>query len=321
MKFDEGRLVELIHNSKTILLCAHKQPDGDALGSMLAMNRMLRQMGKETTMVSQDTLPDKYQYLASQEEILKSEDCKTGFDLAISVDVPDVGRLGACTELFFSASNTVQLDHHATNTYFADINMVDENACAAAIVVMRLMDALQYVPDEKAAECLYTALSTDTGNFCFGNVNAETFMRMSSLMETGFSLTQTAKHLHLMRSPEHMLLLGRALHSLHFMSGGKIAGMAIRQSDFQECNASLEDADQIVNHGLYITGVEMAYLATERADGVKFSLRCIDPHTVSDVAAVFGGGGHRLASGCFVAGDFDQAVEQMNQAMLKGVIG
>lgn len=313
--FSNQALVDALKKADSVLICTHVQPDGDAIGSALAGLHFLTAMGKQVAVSCQDAVPGYLRHLKGWDKILKPENVEGTYDVVLSVDASDKERLGRCAELLSLGKTTGQIDHHATNTMFTQHNEVDSNAAATGMLMMRLSKELAVPLDKDMASCLYAAISSDTGNFMFSSVTAETFEHMRILMDAGLPLAQDARRLHLVETVGHMRLLGAALNSLTLFEGGRIAQMSLSLEDFSRLNAAREEADGIVNHGLYIQGVEMAYLATETQEGIKFSLRSIEPHIVSRVAIKFGGGGHAQASGCTLQTSLLDALQQMKQAM------
>lgn len=310
------QVIDALAEAGTVLLCTHLQPDGDAIGSMLALNEYLHNNGKQTLMVCHDLPPANLQFLPGVENIRLARDAAPGgYDLALSVDASDADRLGDAGKLFSVANRTVQIDHHQTNTMFAGINLVDTVASSSGTIICRLYEAAGMSFSRNAAINLYTAISTDTGNFCYGNITAELFDQMAALMRAGLPIVRTAYNLHLLTTREQTMLLGRALYSLTFLEDGRLTCMRLTREDFEACGATTEHAERIVNHGLNIAGVQLTFLATQVADGIKFSLRSLAPYDVSQVAARFGGGGHMYAAGCTIREPMDAAVEKMKQAM------
>ncbi len=308
-------LLNAVVQAESVLVFTHFQPDGDAVGSALALRHLFQQMGKRAAVCCQDTPAEKFSFLPAIDEFKTPEEIAGDFDLHLSIDASDLGRLGTAAQLFSKGTVTAQIDHHATNDRFAMHNEVDAAVAAAGMLAMRLISSLHAAVTPDIATCLYTAISTDTGNFCFPSVTGETFEMAGLLCDAGLSLAPAARALHLMKSAGHMRLLGAALRTLHFFENGRIAGMHITKQDFAACSATQDEGDGIVNHGLYIPGVEMAYLATEIEGGVKFSLRSIEPKMVSPVAVRFGGGGHAQASGCMIKAGMAEAIEKMEAAM------
>lgn len=308
-------LIRVIQQSPSVLVFTHFQPDGDAVGSALALYHLFSQMGKRTAVCCEDAPAGKFSFLPAIEVFRTPEEITGDFDLHLSIDASDLERLGTAAPLFRQGRVTAEIDHHATNDGFAMYNEVDSKAAAAGMLAMRLIKDLGVPLSRDMATCLYTAISTDTGNFCFPSVTGETFEMAGLLCDAGLELAPCARALHLMKTAGRMRLLGAALRTLHFIENGRISGMYITKEDFAACGALMEDGDGIVNYGLYIPGVEMAYLATEIEGGVKFSLRSIEPKKVSPVAVQFGGGGHAQASGCMIKAGMEEALNKIEAAM------
>ena len=315
MKPDLAPLLPLISAAKRVLLVTHLLPDGDAIGSVLAVNALLKRLGKDTLVLCQDKVPENLQFLPDWEQVIDAKAFKDlaspPFDLGIAVDASDYARLGDCGPFFRQCAKTIKIDHHATNEQYADVSYVDVDVAASGVLVGRLFEAFEMPITRDEALYLYAALSTDTGNFSYGNLTGEFFTQVASLMDAGLPIVGAARQLHLVKHPAFISMLTRALDSLTYMCDGKFTMLLLRDSDFADSGANMEHAEGIVNYGLNIKGVEMTFLATQNHDGVKFSLRCLPPHDVSKAAQVFGGGGHVLASGCTIDKPFDEAIAMM----------
>lgn len=314
-------MLSALQNANSILLCTHAQPDGDAIGSTLAMGLALKSMGKRVTLLDADPVPTQMRFLPGAEGFVQPEAVRgKAFDVALAIDTATTELLGASKDAFFAAPVTLVMDHHPDNPRYASINLVDGKASAAGCVVRRCLQALHIPLTKEIAACLYCALSTDTGNFRFQNTNAETFSIMAELMETGFDLPAVARPIHQLREEPHARLLGRALDSLKIFAGGKCACMRLTQEDYQAAHALSEHNSNIVNYALDIPGVEMAFLAEERENGmVKASLRALPPWNVAEIAKAFGGGGHKLAAGLRLPGTLDGLCAELEEKMLKAL--
>lgn len=314
-------MLSALQNANSILLCTHAQPDGDAIGSTLAMGLGLRFLGKDVTLLDADPVPTQMRFLPGAEDFVQPEAVRgKAFDAALAIDTATVELLGASKDAFFAAPVTLVMDHHPDNPRYAQYNTVDGKASAAGCIVRRCLKALQIPLTKEIAASLYCALSTDTGNFRFQNTNAETFSIMAELMETGFDLPAAARPLHQLREEPHARLLGRALSSLKIFAGGKCACMRLTGADYQAAGALPEHNTNIVNYALDIPGVEMAFLAEERENGiVKASLRAVPPWNVAEIAKAFGGGGHKLAAGLRLPGTLDALCAALEEKMLKAL--
>ncbi len=310
-------LLSALLNANSILLCTHISPDGDAIGSTLAMGMGLKSLGKQVTMACADPVPEKYCFLPHAGEFVTPDrlEGKT-FDAAMNLDSAEMYLIGDCAKAYSAAPVRLQIDHHPDNPRYAQINWVDGTMSAAGVLVFYALKAMGAPIDKDMAACIYCALSTDTGNFRFTNTNAQAFQVMAELMETGFDLGDAARRLHSLKEKPHLKLLGRALTELQFFCAGRCAGMALTQADYQFAGAGPEHRENIVNYAMDIPGVEIAYLADEREDGtVKVSLRSLSPWDVSFIARKFGGGGHARAAAFSREGRLDEIIPALRMVI------
>ena len=321
MKRNPEAIARCIREAQTIAVVSHVNPDGDTLGSAAAMRLILAALGKEVTLFCDGEVPDQLAFLPGADLFRFPTENDGPFDLMLAMDVSDVKRLGSAAVLLNRCRHTAQMDHHSTNPLYAEVNSVDGNAPANCIQIRELMDVLSVPVTKDIATCLYTGISTDTGNFAFSSTNAETFRIMSDLMEHGLPLERLNRILFRVKSREQTKLLGKALESLRFRGDGKIAVITLTKKDFEDCGATGQHADTIVNYGLDTKGTVMALMARESENGqIKFSLRARDPYTVSDIAARFGGGGHAQAAGITMAGPLEECVEAVLREMEKKAV-
>ncbi len=320
-RFDNFKMLSALQDANSILLCTHLSPDGDAIGSMLTMYMALKQMGKNVVASCHDKIPQSFEFLKNSDEILLPSQVEDKvFDLAFALDAGDLQRIGHMETLFNKAKNTMQVDHHGTNPNYAEMNFVDAKAGATGCIVLRMLEAMHIDVTVDMAECLYLAISSDTGNFCYSNADDEVFYDMQVLMESGLDIAKMSKKIHLMRDRGHVALLGRALNSLHFFASDMATGMKITQKDFEIAHAMPEHSNKIVNYGLYMEGVYFAYLADEDKEGhTKFSLRALPPYNVGEIATLFGGGGHAPAAGCKIDKGIDEASQMIEEAILNQI--
>lgn len=313
-------IAELIRRANRVALCAHVNPDGDTVGSSLALKIGLESMAKQVHLFCQDKIPDNLAFLPGAQTFRTPESAAgERFDLLIAVDVSDMGRMGSCQCLTKQAEHVAQIDHHGTNPAYAEVNSVDGQASATGLLVKQQLDTLNVAMNRDIAMCLYAAISTDTGNFAFSCTSAEAFSVMSELMGYDLPLSEMNRRLFRQRDKAQLLLIGRALDSLRFYADDRIAVMTLTQKDFAACGALPEHADTIVNFGLDVNGVKLAVLARETEQGVKCSLRAVEPARVDKIAASFGGGGHAQAAGCTIEDALPNAAERVLAAMLKSL--
>ena len=306
-----------IREAQTIAVISHVNPDGDTLGSATAMRLILEAMGKDVILFCDGKIPDQLSFLPGADRFRVPTGNEGPFDLMLSVDVSDEKRMGSAAALREKCRQTAQIDHHPTNPLFMNVNSVDGEAPANCILIRELMDILGVPVNTQIAICLYTGISTDTGNFAFSATNAEAFRIMSELMEHDLPLAKLNRILFRVKSRQQIKLLGKALESLRFCGeSGRIAVMTLTRKDFDACGALSEHADTIVNYGMDTQHTDMTLLAREANDGkIKFSLRAREPFRVDGIAGQFGGGGHPQASGITMDGTLKECVEKVLRVM------
>lgn len=312
------QLAEAIRQARRIALCAHVSPDGDTIGSALALRLALLRMGKQVDFYCADPVPETLLPLPGAETCRSAEDADgQTYDLVLPVDVASRERMGACQRLLAQGSCTGLIDHHGTNGGFCRINVVDGDAPAAALPVWRLLRELEAGLTPDMALCLYVAVSTDTGNFSYDNMTPEAFELAAELLRCGLPLGKWSRRLFRERPLPQARLIGRALGGIRVLLNGKITLQTLTRSDLSACGAKDEHTENLVNLGLDITGVRMAAMIREAAGGtLRVSLRAVAPYRVDGIAASFGGGGHAQAAGCtFENTTMEAAAEQLSAAL------
>lgn len=320
-------VARLIREAKTIAVCSHVNPDGDTLGCAAAMRLALSSLGKDVSLFCDGKVPDQLGFLPGIGTMRSPDEENGPYDLLLSLDVSDPKRLGACAALKDRCTHTAQIDHHPTNPLFMEANWVDGGAPAACLLIREMLKILNVPLTPDIAICLYTGVSTDTGNFAFAATNAACFDLMTELMAQGLPLAKLNRILFRERAKPQILLLGRALNSLRYFENNRIAVMTLTRKDFNDCGALAEHADTLVNFGLDTVGTRMAILAREVLDDegkpgmIKFSLRAKEPDVISDIAQSFGGGGHPQAAGITMNGTLDETVSLVLDAMIRKLNG
>ena len=298
-----GQVLENIQSRKHFLVTSHTRPDGDAVGSSLALSLVLRKMGKTAEVVLGDSVPVIYRPLPHADSIVHSSRVNGKYDAAIILECDSVvrTRLQGLENHFL-----INIDHHATSEPFADVNWIDPSACAVAEMVFRLAQAAGVKITPEIATCLYTAVLTDTGSFSYSSTNAHTFDLAKRLVEHGADPARIAHNVYFSSPTSKMRLLGAALSRLHRQ--GALAWMSVTRDDMDRTGALEEDCEGLVNYALGIAGVEVAAFFRETgAERVRVSLRSKGALNVSEMAEKFGGGGHGCASGFSVAGPLAEA--------------
>ena len=309
-------MLSALKNADNFMLCAHINPDGDAIGSMLAACRLLRKMGKQAIPVAVGPVPPQLTWLPDADWLTPVEEAaKLHFDAALCVDACETKRMGPAYDIYCQAAQRFVIDHHPGMVDFAPYSLVDPTAAAVGELIVDLWNEMDMPLDREAAAQLYAAISTDTGNFRFNNVTARTFACMEKLMETGLDVSEPARRLFLNQSRAAVAAQTKALSSLKYFADGRATCMHLSLADKQAAQAQDGDLHGLVNQGLYIEGVEMTFMADETADGWKISLRALPGRDVAAIAQRFGGGGHKLAAGCGLNGPYEQVEAQLMAAV------
>jgi len=294
-------VVNAISKAKNIAIIGHIMPDGDAIGSCLALYYSIKRLSKKASLYCTDKVPQILNFLKDVDRFKNEIGPNTSYDLTIAVDCSDINRLGSFKELFLNSPLTIAIDHHSSNTGFADINLVDTNAAATGEIVYGLIEKLSLEIDTDTAKALYTAISTDTGHFSFSNTSTETFTIAADLSRHGLDLEYISRRLYRVKSIERIKLLSRALNSLTMYANNKIAMLTITQRDMLETKAMPSDTENIINYAKEIEGVVLAILIKEINDtSVKISLRTSEELDASELASYFDGGGHKRAAGASI---------------------
>lgn len=308
--------VRFIRAHDDILLIAHVSPDGDTLGSCLALYAALFQLGKTAQIVCEDAVPQIYRFLPNSDQIKLPENARQT-EAVISVDCADIARAGKSEMLFAGATYTLNIDHHGTNDHYADENYV-QRAGATGELIYSVLVNLKVNLTKDIAVCLYTAITTDTGNFSYSNTTPDTLRIAAELLETGIDLPYLNRCL-FRTVPFHKTRLhGLAIMKTELYAFGRIGMAKLTREDMLSCGATSEDCEGIIDSIRDIDTVEVAAILREADDGmIRVSLRGKASADVSQIALQFGGGGHKLAAGCTMMPPIDEAAQRILAEAMK----
>jgi len=307
----------LARSAKT-LLTTHQSPDGDGLGSEMALASYLRTIGKSPLILNPDETPERYRFLDPSGEI-KVFDASTGpgllrsCDLIVTLDNSSLHRLGPMEQAVREARvATLCIDHHSTTDPFWAINLIDETACATGEMIYDLIRELGGALDGRSAVALYTAILTDTGGFRFSKTSPRTHRITAVLLAAGVDPSSVYEQVYEQQPEGFIRLMGVALAGFRLEAEGRLGWIALTRRQMIECNAEQVDTSEIVNHLFAIRGVKVCLLFKELADGkVKISLRSKGSIDIHRVAVSHGGGGHQNASGAVVEGPLESAIPRI----------
>ena len=303
MTLDE--ILNEMKNKETFVILGHENPDGDAVGSALAMYTILKELGKTDVDVLFKEYPKIFDILPNA-SIIKSEASHKNYDMAIVVDCPNIQRIAKEYEKYIeNAKVIVQFDHHLRNSMFGDYNVVNPVAPACAQIIASSLKYLNIEINKDMAMCLLAGIITDTGGFRFNSTTTESFEFAAWCLSKGINVSKLYKDVMMTKTVSQFNAEKLALDRLEFFEDGKITFTYITNKDKEELNIKSGELDGIASIGTTIKNVEVAIFAHEKEDGFKVSFRS-NSVDVSDICMLFGGGGHKLASGCLIDADIDE---------------
>lgn len=307
---------EILKAEKIVISC-HVRPDGDALGSSLALAHVLKACNKNVTFVSPDGVGENYDFIEESNTVVSNTD-ERDFDLGILVDCENTNRIGNAVEIITSAKRTACIDHHIPDGMFGDIRIVDPKASATAEVLCRLFEENNVEIDQICASQLLTGLIADTGAFRFANTTADTFRIAADLTQRGASPSQISRNVYDNKPLRALKLLGKTLDSIQTDPDGFVAWAVITLDDFNQYSTSDSDTDSIVNQVGAIRGPKVSILFREiEPKLIRVSLRSRGGVDVNKVARLFDGGGHAAAAGCTIYTSLQEAEKVLIDEVLK----
>ena len=311
-------ILEEIKKAESIVILTHENPDGDAVGSSIAMYLGLKELGKTPDIIIPE-FPRAFENLPGIENIKKESDIEN-YDLSIALDTASIKMLNGYSKYFEDAKTKIVIDHHSSNTMFGDYNYVDHDSPACAQLLLVLFNYLNIEVSKEIGTDILAGIITDTGGFRYDGVTAETFELVAGLCQKGVKVSKVYQKVFASTSKSKFFLHRIALDRLELLDNEKIAFTYITKNDENSVGAENGDYDGIVEQGRDIEGVEISIFLRETEKGIKASLRSKDYVNVSELCRIFGGGGHIRAAGCTIPGTIEQVKTQiLNQAraMLK----
>ncbi len=302
-------ILKEIKKAEDIIILTHNNPDGDAIGSSLAVYSTLKAAGKNVEVVI-PKMPRLFEFLPCADEV-KKEASKEEYDLAISLDCATIKLLNGWANYFENAKTKIVIDHHSTNDMYGDLNYVELGAPACCQVLYVLFNYFNIKITPEIGTCLMTGIITDTGGFQHSDVTKETFEIASELLSAGVNISKIYKRVFSTHTKGNFLLRKIALQRMEFLEEGKVAFTYITKQDEENCNAEQGDCEGIVNEGTCVEGVEVSIFVHEVEDGMRVSTRSNEYVNVSDVCLMFGGGGHIHAAGATMQGTPEQIKEKL----------
>ena len=307
-----------IKKAKKIVILTHESPDGDAIGSSLALKHVIKKMGKNVDVI----IPEYsrlFNFLPDADKIKKESEIKD-YDLAISVDCATLKRL-AKKEYFEKAKKTIVIDHHGSNNMYGDLNYVNPVSPACCEILAGIIEYFEIDIDKNIGTCIMTGIITDTGGFRHSGVNPETFEYTAELIRKGVNIPEIYKKALRTKTKANFELTKRVMERMEFLEGGKVTFTYITSEDEKETGAEPGDHEGLVDIGMDIEGVEISIFIRQREEenAYKISMRSGNDINVSDICLMFGGGGHPRAAGALIQGNVEQVKEKIIKEVRKAL--
>lgn len=316
------KIIEKLRLSNDIVLLVHESPDGDAIGSIIALYRALKKMGKNVEAFI-EKIPSNCEFLIGSigEEIKVFEDIDKNrkYDLCIALDCGDADRMGKAKVLFENANNTICIDHHYTNVGYANLNYIDGEAAATGEILYDLLSKMDII-DKEIAIALYAAVSSDTGNFRHNNTQKHTFDIAGNLVEYGIDVSKISYHLFSETSLNRMRFMGNLLQNVEVELDGKVGILIAKKEDIERFNVNDSELEGMVDFARDIKGTEVGIFIKPHNEMYKVSLRSNGNVDISGVAGKFNGGGHKFAAGCRFEGKTAEEVRELLLIELKKIL-
>lgn len=306
----DNNIEYIIKNSKKILLITHINPDGDTLGSACGLKALIKTNFRNDCDILVDNLVQTYLFLPdlNKAKLYEKIDKSLVYDLVITVDVASPDRVEPVKILFEKAHRTINIDHHPTNPKFADMNIVDAQASSTGEIILNIANQYGWNISKDCANSLYTAILTDTGSFKYSNTTAKTFQAASQLLSCGIKPNEIAQMCYDSYPKNFVMFQNYCMNNAVFTDNDKIAYTLVFKKDIEKFNVGPDCTEGLTEKLRSISTTQIAFVAKELAPNLtKFSLRSKNVD-VSKVCIIFGGGGHKFASGCTINASVKQAV-------------
>lgn len=297
-----------LERSDKFVILTHASPDGDTLGSAYALADALCALNKRVFVVCPDKIPEKFGYLIKEYEAFEPE-------TVVAVDIADEKLLGSLYDRY-SGRVALCIDHHGSNTKYAEMLYLEADAAAACECIYNVINELGTMITPYMASCLYTGIATDTGCFKFSNTTPRSHRYAAELIEKGADYGEINRVMFEVKSRGRIAMERKVLENIEFYYGGRCAVITVTRDMIKETGCPLGDLDGVTAMSRQIEGVQIGVTIKEKPDGkYKVSLRTFEPYNAADICAVFGGGGHVRAAGCEFSCDIESAKRQLLSAI------
>ena len=318
------KVIDVLKSKDNFLITSHINPEGDSIGSQLAVHHILKKLGKNAVMVNHDSVPDNLRFLPEVGLIMPDVPEDFDAEVIIILDCPVKERTGKVHKYIKDDQTVVNIDHHVSNELFGDINWVEPETSSVGEMIFGLIKRMNLDIDKEIAASIYAAIVTDTGVFTYDNTSPKTHQIAAELMVAGVNPKTLHDEIFEKKSVHEIRLLGKALTTLQIAGEGKIAYISLTTEMLKEEGVDYISTDEFINFPRSIKSVEVALFFKEydSADGkVNVSFRSVSEIDVNAVASRFGGGGHPRAAGCVLECGLEEAQEKVLEKVQKALEG
>lgn len=317
-----NEITKLLEKNNSFLITSHKNIDGDAIGSELALYFILKKLKKKPIILNQDRLPRIYNFLPDSDKVHCLEDNYINIkniDVGIIVDCSNFERIEETYKIFKNIKNIINIDHHNSNENYGDLNYIDSSASSVGEIIYDLIKFINLdLLDEKISTCLYTAIITDTGSFRYSNVSSKTFSIVSDLASQGIKPNLIADNIYNRNTYSGLKLLGKALLTLEVDESNYASWLTITRDMLNNTEANDEEVEGIIDIARTLENTEVSILFRETKDNkIKVSFRSKGDFNVNEFAGKFNGGGHPNSSGCVCSGKIAEVKEKILSELFK----
>ncbi len=303
------QMVSACRAARTVLIATHVNPDGDAIGSSLALAETLEKLGKKVVLYDRDPVPYMFTFLPLADRFTSRVPEHETFDLLLLLDCSELSRTGNALPDFSGYRRLGCIDHHVTNDHFAQVNLIDAEASATAELIYEVVSRLDPDFSREVAINMYTGIITDTGSFHYANSTPRSFEIAGKMVDRGVDPWMVAQQVYESEPASRLQLLGRVLQTLRIAPDGKAACVVVTREMYEQTGTNAEHTDRLVNYPRSIAGVEVAFLLRQDDEkSFKLSFRSRGKVDVASLAQEFGGGGHKNAAGCYLTGTAEDII-------------
>ena len=304
-------VVSALREGDSFIIVSHYGPDGDALGSTLAMSELIEGMGKKNvTCVNADAVPENYRWLPFADMIMPPESVDEKPDTIVYLDCSHPDRIGNAKNALPNKAKTIVIDHHLEEDPCGDVNYVDSSYAATGEIIFDLFKEADVEITPEAATLLYVAITTDTGGFRYGNTTSRSHSIAAALVDLGVDVAEISERVFDRTSLGKFNLIARVLGNARMSADGRVAGLMVHDADIRDAGATLQDVEGIINYARNVDTVQVACIFKETGPTTtKISIRARAPFNAADFCKRYGGGGHAGAAGAAISGPIDEVIE------------